>query len=196
MWKTGKYDQSQEKRQLMETQMLELANEDFKAVSIYYDQGCKKNTVVINEDGNRGLCCCLWAGCTGRRGDTSAELGLRGEEGKEEQKGKGKKRGGAWRRERKVEERKVQNSKRKGSKGCRTVSWEGTAGTCLLTPWIESQPLLGASVLILSPQEHCSPCDPPTSASSNTAASRQSHSNTHPRGRERNRETSVGPSMK
>lgn len=89
---------------------------------LYYDQGCKENTVVINEDGNRGLCCCLGAGCNGKRGDTSAELGLRVEEGKEEEKGKGKKRGGEWRRERKVEERKVQNSKCIGSTGCRTVS--------------------------------------------------------------------------
>lgn len=48
---------------------------------------------------------------------------MRGEEGKEEKKGKGRERREEGRgEERKVEVRKVQNSKCMGSNGCRTVS--------------------------------------------------------------------------
>lgn len=54
----------------MEIQMLEFADKDFKVVIIIMIKDVKKNTLVMNEDGNRNLHCCLWAGCTWRRWDT------------------------------------------------------------------------------------------------------------------------------
>lgn len=79
---------------------------------------------------------------------------------------------GVWRREKSVEQQVH------GSNGWRTVSWEGTNSLCFLTPLPEGHPRQGASFLILSP---CTTWNPPNPASFNTAASRQGHSNTHPR---------------
>lgn len=53
----------------MEIQMLEFSDKDFKVVIIIMIKDVKKKkkkTLVMNEDGNRNLHCCLWAGCTWR----------------------------------------------------------------------------------------------------------------------------------
>lgn len=81
----------QEKRQLMETQMLELADKDFKQL---LDQRCKESAAAMNEDGTRCLCCCLGLSASGEDGIPMQSWDLERREkdrGKKGNKGKRKK---------------------------------------------------------------------------------------------------------
>ena len=152
----------------------------------------------MHGDGKKKLHCCLWARCTWRKMGYLSEMELHVE----------RREGGKEWGERKEKEKAGFEEKREKWRGKHRIvsTWflwlenrEVQPAPASWSLWPESRPSSGClcshSVTLYHPWKHCSPCDPPTPASSNAAAFRQGHFHTHPRCREKKMKTNTGSTM-